>query len=472
MNFEHIIQTSAINMKSELVFKIALIPVDFFMLIVAAFAVYFLRLSPFVSRYRPVMFDISRNELWMIALAIAPFWIVVFALAGLYRIKQKNNWEEFFHIISACTLATFGILLYLFMQREWFDSRFLIFGVWPSAILFVFGGRIFVRRLKKHLMVRHNIGVQKVVIIGRDKTTEILLKELHHNPSLGYRLIYHLEDLNFKEIKKIMDRQPIDAVWVGGEDYTKDQLLEMAEFCEENHLIFRFVPNLFQTLTANIDIEMMAGVPLIELKRTPLEGWGRVWKRSLDIIGAIFCIIIFSPIFILSAILIKWDSRGPIIVKLKRVSLGQEFELYKFRSMVDNAHQMKKDLLKNNEREGAGPLFKMKNDPRITRVGKYMRKTRMDELPQFFNVIKGEMSLVGPRPHEPEEIAKYQKHHKRLLTIKSGVTGMAQISGSSNLPFEDEVKLDTYYIENWSLFLDVKILFKTLAVLFTDKSAC
>lgn len=442
------------------------------MLVVAAFTVYFLRQSPIITQYRPVMFDISQTEFLMITLVIAPLWILVFVLSGLYRFKQKHYLEEFFNIVSASTLAIFGIVLYLFLRREWFDSRFLIFAVWPSAILFISLGRLFVRKLKKYLVSHYDVGVQKILVIGKDESTSLLLKELHHKPNLGYRLVYHLDDLNFDEVKKFMVSQNIEGIWLGGEDYTKDELLEAAEFCEENRLSFRFVPNLFQTLTANIDIEMMAGVPLIELKRTPLDGWGKIIKRIIDIVGAIFGIIVLSPIFAAIAILIKLDSRGPIIVKLKRISLGKEFELYKFRSMVDNAHAMKAQLLKHNEREGAGPLFKMKNDPRITLVGKVIRKFRIDEFPQFFNVLKGDISLVGPRPHEPEEVAKYQKHHKKLLTIKSGVTGMAQISGSSDLPFEDEVKLDTYYIENWSLLLDFKIMLKTVAVMFTDKSAC
>ena len=140
--------------------------------------------------------------------------------------------------------------------------------------------------------------------------------------------------------------------------------------------------------------------------------------------------------------------------------------------MVDGAHDLKKDLLKYNERKDAGPLFKMRNDPRVTRVGRVLRKTRIDEFPQLYNVLKGEMSLVGPRPHEPEEVAQYEKHHKKLLTIKAGMTGMAQIYGSSDLPFEQETKLDTYYIENWSLFLDLKILLRTLTLLLRDRSAC
>ena len=139
--------------------------------------------------------------------------------------------------------------------------------------------------------------------------------------------------------------------------------------------------------------------------------------------------------------------------------------------MIDNAHLLKREMTQLNERND-GPLFKMKNDPRVTRVGRFLRRARIDELPQLFNVLKGDMSLVGPRPHEPEEVAKYEKHHKKLLTIKSGMTGMAQVAGSSDLSFEEEVKLDTYYIENWSPALDIKILLKTLVILFKDRSAC
>jgi lipopolysaccharide/colanic/teichoic acid biosynthesis glycosyltransferase len=152
--------------------------------------------------------------------------------------------------------------------------------------------------------------------------------------------------------------------------------------------------------------------------------------------------------------------------------MGRTFMLYKFRSMIDNAHALKGQLLDQNERKDAGPLFKMHNDPRITRIGRFLRRTRLDEFPQLYNALRGDISLVGPRPHEPEEVAQYEAHHKKLLVIKSGITGMAQISGASDLPFEEEVKLDTYYIENWSLFLDFKILLRTALTLFRDRSAC
>jgi len=228
---------------------------------------------------------------------------------------------------------------------------------------------------------------------------------------------------------------------------------------------------LFQTLTTNVEVEVIGGVPLIEVKHTALDGWGRVLKRVMDICGSLCGLAALSPLFGAVAILIKLDSRGQVFVALDRITLGKTFRMYKFRSMVDNAHAMKSELITQNERKDGGPLFKMQHDPRVTRIGRVLRKMRIDELPQLWNVLRGEMSLVGPRPHEPEEVAQYEKHHKKLLVIKSGITGMAQISGSSDLPFEEEVKLDTYYIENWSLGLDVKILLRTLMILLHDRSA-
>ena len=157
--------------KSEIIFKITLIPIDFLMLILAAFAVYFLRQSSFVTQFRPVMFDIPLMEFLMISFAIAPFWILVFALSGLYRLKQKHYLEEFFSVISASTLAIFGVVLYLFLRREWFDSRFLIFAIWPSAILFISLGRALIRNLKKYLVAHYDVGVQKILVVGKDKAT-------------------------------------------------------------------------------------------------------------------------------------------------------------------------------------------------------------------------------------------------------------------------------------------------------------
>lgn len=192
-----------------------------------------------------------------------------------------------------------------------------------------------------------------------------------------------------------------------------------------------------------------------------------ILKRVFDILVTIISLILFLPLFLLIAILIKLDSKGPVFVKLKRISKGEFFYVYKFRTMIEGAHQMKKNLAHLNERKD-GPFFKIKNDPRVTKIGKILRKFRVDELAQLINVLKNEMSLVGPRAHELEEIEKYPEEYKIIPKVKAGITGLSQVSGASSLPFLKELELDKSYIANWSLWLDVKILLKTIWIFFSD----
>lgn len=193
-------------------------------------------------------------------------------------------------------------------------------------------------------------------------------------------------------------------------------------------------------------------------------------KRVFDFWGSILGLIINVLCWPLIALAIKLDSSGPILVKLERISAGKVIKVYKFRSMIDHAHELKPQLQHLNERKD-GPFFKIKNDPRLTRVGKIIRKFRIDEIPQFINVLKGELSLVGPRPHEPEEIEKYPEKYKALALVRAGITGLSQISGGSSLKAEEEWQLDKYYIENQSLWLDIKIIAKTIAIMFFDPTA-
>jgi lipopolysaccharide/colanic/teichoic acid biosynthesis glycosyltransferase len=193
-------------------------------------------------------------------------------------------------------------------------------------------------------------------------------------------------------------------------------------------------------------------------------------KRILDIVGAVLGLLFIAPLVPFIAIAIKLDTPGPVVVRLLRVSAGRLIYVYKFRSMIDGAHELKIQLARFNERID-GPFFKIKNDPRITRTGKILRKFRIDEFPQLINVLKGELSLVGPRPHEPEEVIHYPPPYKHLLLAKAGVTGLSQISGASSLPFLKELELDSYYVRNQSLWLDLKIIIRTVAIIFTDPTA-
>ena len=193
-------------------------------------------------------------------------------------------------------------------------------------------------------------------------------------------------------------------------------------------------------------------------------------KRAIDIVGSIVGLVLLSPILLIVAIAIKLESKGSIIFSQKRIGLkGKEFKMYKLRSMVEDAEKLKKDLMKNNEM--SGPMFKMKDDPRVTRVGKFIRKTSIDELPQLVNVLKGDMSLVGPRPSLPKEVKKFKPWMKKRLEVKPGLTCFWQVSGRNNIDFEDWMKLDIKYVEERSFLVDIKLIFKTFFVLFGDENA-
>ena len=193
-------------------------------------------------------------------------------------------------------------------------------------------------------------------------------------------------------------------------------------------------------------------------------------KRAIDIVGSIVGLVLLSPILLIVAIAIKLESKGPIIFSQKRIGLkGKEFKMYKLRSMVEDAEKLKKDLMKSNEM--SGPMFKMKDDPRVTRVGKFIRKTSIDELPQLINVLKGDMSLVGPRPSLPKEVKKFKPWMKKRLEVKPGLTCFWQVAGRNNIDFEDWMKLDIKYVEERSFLVDIKLIFKTFFVLFGDENA-
>lgn len=209
---------------------------------------------------------------------------------------------------------------------------------------------------------------------------------------------------------------------------------------------------------------------IIEIKRKESAIYN-MSKRTLDIIASTLGLIILSPILLVVAILIKLESRGPAIFSQKRIGLNKkEFKMYKFRSMVQNAEELKEKLAKENEM--SGPMFKMKNDPRVTKVGRFIRKTSIDELPQLINVLKGEMSLVGPRPSLPKEVSKFEPWMLKRLSVKPGLTCYWQVSGRNNIDFEDWMKLDLQYVNDRSFWLDLKLILKTATVLFGDKNAC
>ncbi len=448
-----------------MIFTAILVPLDFLMLVSAGLFTYFFRISPLVSQYRPVLFHLNLpfSRYFALVAVVSLFLVFVFSLVGLYRIKMRRILlDDFLKVVIGVSAGIFVLVFYIFLRQELFNSRFLVLAGWFLAIIFVSFGRFLVHRWRR--------APRRALVVGKDSIAQKIVSHIKSQPILGYQLVTNLIEPDIEEIKKKVENPGVEEIILADPNWPKEKILDLIAFCEDNQLTFKFVPNLFQTLTANTSVETLGEVPIVELKRTSLDGWGKIIKRIIDCLGAFLGLIVLAPFFGIIALAIKWNSRGPVLVKLRRISQNREFDLYKFRSMVEGAEDLKKFLMDYNERKD-GPLFKIKDDPRVTQLGRVLRKYRLDEFPQLINVLKGEMSLIGPRPHQPDEIVQYQKHHKKVLAIKSGMTGFAQISGSSDLSFEEEIKLDTYYVENWSILMDLKIFLRTWLILLRDKSA-
>jgi len=241
--------------------------------------------------------------------------------------------------------------------------------------------------------------------------------------------------------------------------------------CRERGIPFMFVPDLFEMALDRVRINEVAGLALIEVKDARISGWNYAIKRAMDVVIATTVLTLAAPLMLLIAIAIKLDSPGPILFGQERVGKnGRRFTLYKFRSMCKDAEEKKKELLAAASPKD-GLLFKLKDDPRVTRVGRILRRTSLDELPQFFNVLIGEMSVVGPRPQVPSEVAAYEDWHYQRLMVTPGLTGLWQVNGRSNLTFDEMVKLDLYYAEHWSPWLDIKLILRTIPAVLLGRGA-
>ena len=466
--------------RSELFFSAIQVPVDFAMIILASFSAFYIRNVPELFVGRPKLYNYPLDVYLKIVLIIAPIFILIYALQGLYTIKvTRKFWKEAVNVFLATSIGLVVIIVVIFLQREWFSSRFIILAGWVLAVFYVIIARYLMQLIQKWLLRNRSIGVHRVLLIGRNGKMNYLSRLFRHNKNLGYRVIEQVETGSLKVIKEIKQQRGIDEIILCEPSLTEDEQEKLIDYCAIHNITYKFIPTTRET--SRFSIGVLDGEPIIEVENTPLDGWGRIMKRIFDIIFSTIGIILTSPITIITSIAIKLDSYGPIIYKNERIgSDGKKFFVYKFRYMkwescvtkenpkIDEALKLEKDLIeKQSVRKG--PLYKIKKDPRKTRVGNIIEKLSIDELPQFFNVLFGNMSMVGPRPHQKREVEKYMEYHRRLLTIKPGVTGMAQVSGRSDLDFEDEYRMDLYYIENWSLWLDIQICLKTVGVLFRKR---
>lgn len=467
----------------ELLFTFLQLPLDFALLMLAGISAYELRFTHFVTVIRPVLFNLSWSKFFSALIVTALGWIIIYAIAGLYTTDPNRKLStDLLRVLTASSSGFAAITIYVFFTLSKFDSRFLVLAGWLIAMLYVILGRLFMRGVKT-LLYRFGYGLRPTVIVGKNSITAIIRKTLEGNPSLGYKVVAVFDCFGELEQEKILNLLPEEIIFTEARG-SGPETIGAINFANNHHISFKYSADLFETISSNMSVSTIAGIPIIELRRTRLTGWGRIIKRIVDLVLASLLIIICLPIYLIISIIIFFETGLPIIYKNERIGqFNRHFFTYKFRTMFQNvstgtqfgesgaeALKFEQELIKNNGTK-SGPIYKIQNDPRITKAGRFLRHWSLDELPQFWNVLSGDMSLVGPRPHQPREVNQYSEKHSILLAIRPGITGLAQISGRSDLSFEQEVQLDTFYVENWSLYLDLIILIKTPFVILRGKGA-
>ncbi len=412
------------------------------------------------------------GEYFRFAMQWALLWIFAFFAIGLYRFQGFSRMGDLFaRIVAGCAIALGLFVVGLFLTQIDFFSRLIVVYLLPITVLLVLSGRGLLGFAKQWFQY-YGVGQERVLVVGGGATTaalEAYFASMHP----AYWVVATFPQF---DMQRISAQSQIDRI-VLSEELPGEQMLELIRWCEDRAICLQYLASPTSLYAARFRLDTLAGYPAIELSPTPLAGWGRIAKRLFDFFGALVGIVLLSPIMLVVAIAIKLDSKGPIIFAQERVGeLGKLFTFYKFRGMYteystgknyggDQAEALLAKL-RAESNEADGPMFKMAQDPRITKVGRVIRKTSLDELPQLFNVFLGNMSLVGPRPALPEEVAQYDDAARRRLMIKPGITGMWQVSGRNDVSFDEYVKLDTYYIENWSVWLDIKIILLTIRAIF------
>lgn len=460
----------------ELILALILIPLDIAMLFSASLLAYFLRFEGIVTRYRPVIFELPFADYLQAVFPFIGLWMILFALSGLYSIVRPQKFlREVKNIVISGFLGFAAITIMIFLRGELFNSRFIVLAGTLLGITLVILARLIIRLIRFQLY-KYSIGTRKVLLVGEgdvsDRIVDSVKTNYRHGLSITHRINSINEDFLVKLRSSIQDGE-IDMVLLSDPTIPRPLVEELLDIARDHHIQFAYIADLFNTKLSNTDISTVGDIPLVEIKQTPLDGWGRIVKRIFDVFAGSILLILSLPIMLIIAIFIKLESKGPIFYKNQRVGKGRElFFLYKFRRFKTEfntgpgydesgkARELEEQLIeKQNER--VGPIYKVLNDPRNTKVGAFLEKTSLDELPQFINVLKGDISLVGPRPHQPHEVDGYQREHKRIFVARPGITGLAQISGRSDLDYDEEARLDIYYIENWSLKADIAILLKT-----------
>lgn len=466
---------------ASLLYNIFLVIGDFLAL-VAGFA------GGFIVRVtlsdKAISTPVSSETYLLVFLSLLPFWILIFALLGLYN---STIYEKRFREAGRLFIGSFiGLLFVVFWNflatHPIFPAKLVPIYGFVFAFLFLIAFRNLARFIRTGLF-SYNVGLTKVVIVGNTSMTHELLDSLHASRQSGYRVLGVIGSKRdvpktvptYGSFSQFLQSVPTDLHGIIQTELYADEArnAEILTYAQEHHVNYRFVPGNSELFVGNIDVELFRNsVPVITIRQTPLFGWGRIVKRLTDLFVGVVLLALTSPLFVICALLIKLtDPKGPVFYRAKRLSrFGNAVYVYKFRSMKQayNAltpeaafKKMGQPELIDQYRAGGDQLAQ---DPRISTMGRFLRTTSLDELPQLLNIVKGDISLVGPRALDVYELEQYSKKNL-ILAVKSGLTGLAVVSGRPGISFEERRKLDLYYVQNWSFWLDVTIMAKTIRVI-------
>ncbi len=426
--------------------------------------------------------------------------IATFGYRGLYRVRGEFSFsEDFINIFKAISIGALLVTVTAFFYRggfvySTFSYSRVVFILYYLLGLVVFTGERAALRSLQTFYRRRHINVIPILIVGSNGVAEMCVREIADDPKLGRRVVGFVtadgqppksEALKawptlgrYDDMHRFIRQRDVREVLITDSEISPQLLFDTMVKCGRgSRVAFRVVPNLLNCIPRKTNVEQLGAVPMVRLFEEPLSATARLFKRSVDLVVSSLILLFTAPLWLIIAVAIKLESRGPVFYRQERVGMdGHIFQIYKFRSMrddvkIDEAHR--DYMARVIKREGdtnlgtdKDPSYKFINGDRLTRVGATLRRLSLDELPQVFNVFRGEMSLVGPRPPIPYEVECYETWHRKRLDVKPGLTGLWQVSGRYRLSFHQMVQLDIYYIENWSPWLDLKIILKTIPALF------
>ncbi|HYH12460.1 MAG TPA: sugar transferase [Thermomicrobiales bacterium] len=416
---------------------------------------------------------------------------IVFAMRGIYGLDRYGGvLDSAAAVVGGFTTSMAGVVMLAFFLR-FAPSRLLFLYVWVIGIVLMLLHRRLLAMGRRWLW-SVGIGVDRVLIVGDGEAARRVMQAMFSEPHLGYRLVGFASDSGGRDrinvatergtivcprlgtgdqVGELVTRHRVDEVIIAVDGGESSTTREVVTRCREQVVKFRLVPDLVQFSQDRASLGEIAGVPLIGISDASIRGWNAVLKRSIDICVSAAVLVVAAIPMLVIAWLIKRDSPGPVLFRQTRVGKdGRLFTMLKFRCMVEDAEAQREALLRASGTTDVR-LFKMPDDPRLTRIGKRLRRLSLDELPQFVQVLKGDMSLIGPRPPIPEEVRQYEDWHLQRLLVKPGLTGLWQVNGRSHLSFDEMVRLDLYYAENWSPWLDTKILLRTIPAVLAGRGA-